>query len=274
MDLLHQEKLDIAIVDVTSRDRSLHFRKLRQRDFYVAVPQGHPLSGQQELRASDLSPYPQIGFSHSMDKSFEDWANKDNSRQRFVCQVNTVHSALSLVQAGVGVTIVPAECAAPIKGIKYIPLLNERILLGVPKELTITERLQEYEISQEAIRNGDFDFSSAKKIDVSLFGSEEFILLKRGNKLRQLATRIFDECKIIPNVSMEFDRLNIATHYAEAGFGICFITDTSLRYGGKLDNLCVYLPNTEFSDLTMYVIHKKNKHLSSTVREFISHIQK
>ena len=46
MDLLHQEKLDLAIVDVTSRDRSLHFRKLRQRDFFVAVPMGHPLAGQ------------------------------------------------------------------------------------------------------------------------------------------------------------------------------------------------------------------------------------
>ncbi len=161
-----------------------------------------------------------------------------------------------------------------LEGCKYIPLLTERILLGVPKALRINEQLREYEISQEAVRNGVFDFSSAKKIDVSLFGSEEFILLKRGNKLRQLATRIFDECKIIPNVSMEFDRINIATHYAEAGFGICFITDTALRYGGKLDNLCVYLPDTEFTDLTLYVIHKKNKHLSSTVREFINHIQK
>lgn len=123
-DLLYQEKLDMAVVDVTVRDRSLHYRKLHQRDFVVAVREGHPLSGQSKLKAGDLVNYPQIGFSHSMDKSFEDWANKDNSRQRFVCQVNTIHSALSLVQAGVGVTIVPAECAIPLRGIRYIPLQN------------------------------------------------------------------------------------------------------------------------------------------------------
>ena len=35
MDLMRQKKLDMAIVDVTVRDRSLHFRKLCQRDFYV-----------------------------------------------------------------------------------------------------------------------------------------------------------------------------------------------------------------------------------------------
>ena len=38
MDMVRQEKLDMAIVDSTDRDRSLHFRMLTQRDFYVALP--------------------------------------------------------------------------------------------------------------------------------------------------------------------------------------------------------------------------------------------
>ncbi len=124
MDLLRQEKLDMSIVDVTVRDRSLHFRSLRQRDFYVAVPVGHPLSGQSSLKAGNLLHYRQIGFSHSMDKSFEDWASHQDAPQHFVCQVNSVAGALSLVLAGVGITIVPDECILPTKGIVYIPLQN------------------------------------------------------------------------------------------------------------------------------------------------------
>ncbi len=124
MDLLHQEKLDMAIVDVTSRDRSLHFRKLRQRSFYVAVPEGHPLSEKASVRVPDLADYPQIGFSHSMDKSFEDWASHPDVKQNFICQVNTVSAALSLVTAGLGVTTVPGECIVPMEGICYIPLEN------------------------------------------------------------------------------------------------------------------------------------------------------
>ena len=124
MDLLHQEKLDMAIVDVTSRDRSLHFRKLRQRSFYVAVPEGHPLAEKESVKVSDLAGYPQIGFSHSMDKSFEDWASHPDVKQNFVCQVNTVSAALSLVLSGVGVTIVPGECRLPMDGICYRPLEN------------------------------------------------------------------------------------------------------------------------------------------------------
>ncbi len=124
MDLLHQERLDMAIVDVTVRDRSLHFRSLRQRDFYVAVPAGHPLSGQRSLKAGDLVNYQQIGFSHSMDKSFEDWASHQDAPQNFVCQVNSVAGALSLVAAGVGITIIPDECVEPTKGLVFIPLQN------------------------------------------------------------------------------------------------------------------------------------------------------
>ena len=124
MDLLRQEKLDVAIVDVTSRDRSLHFRKLCQRSFYVAVPVGHPLSGRERVNVSDLVNYPNIGFSHSMDHNFEDWARHPDVRQRFVCQVNTVSAALDLVSAGLGVTAVPEDCIVPIKGITYIPLEN------------------------------------------------------------------------------------------------------------------------------------------------------
>lgn len=172
------------------------------------------------------------------------------------------------------VDIVIDNATVFLDGCKYIPLLNERILMGVPRELSVNEKLREYAIPKEAVRDGSFNFENAKKIDASIFSSEEFILLKRGNKMRQLATRIFDECKMIPNVSMEFDRLNIAVNYAEAGFGICFITDTTLRYGVVPNNLCVYMPDTEFSDLILYVIYKKNKHLSSTVREFINHMKK
>lgn len=124
MDLLHQEKLDMAIVDVTARDRSLHFRKLGQRDFYVAMPAEHVLARQQFIRVADLEDYPKIGFSHSMDNSFEDWANHPEARQQYICQVNTVESALELVSTGLGLTIVSEASRSPRPDITYRPLAN------------------------------------------------------------------------------------------------------------------------------------------------------
>ena len=44
MNLVREEKLDMAIVDIADRDRSLHYRKLGERNFCVALPSGHPLA--------------------------------------------------------------------------------------------------------------------------------------------------------------------------------------------------------------------------------------
>ena len=49
LDMVRQEKLVMAIVDITDRDRSLHFRKLCRRNFYVALPRNQPLTRQEVL---------------------------------------------------------------------------------------------------------------------------------------------------------------------------------------------------------------------------------
>ena len=54
LDLVRQEKLDMAIVDTTDRDRTLHFRKLGQRDFSVALPADHPLAEATSLQPGQL----------------------------------------------------------------------------------------------------------------------------------------------------------------------------------------------------------------------------
>ena len=59
MDLVRQEKLDMAIVDTTNRDRSLHFRKLCQRNFWAAIPAHHPLAEYDALSPQQLSREPQ-----------------------------------------------------------------------------------------------------------------------------------------------------------------------------------------------------------------------
>ena len=66
MDLVRQEKLDMAIVDTTNRDRSLHFRKLGQRDFCVALPADHPLADCEALLPQQIAKEPQVVFNYDM----------------------------------------------------------------------------------------------------------------------------------------------------------------------------------------------------------------
>ena len=122
MDLVRQEKLDMAIVDTTNRDRSLHFRKLCRRNFFAALPVGHPLADQPSLLPQQLSAEPQVAFYTGTDSRFGQWAS--GSEERILCTVNTAQAALELVSAGVGICILSEDCIQNREDVSFIPLKN------------------------------------------------------------------------------------------------------------------------------------------------------
>jgi len=124
MDMVRAEKLDMAIVDTTARDRSLHFRKLGERNFCVALPAEHPLAMQDHLVPHQIAREPQIVFNYDTETSFEQWANGTTSAENVVCTVNTARTALELVAEGVGVCVISEECADPKQGVEYVPIWN------------------------------------------------------------------------------------------------------------------------------------------------------
>ena len=124
MDLVRQEKLDMAIVDSTNRDRSLHFRKLCQQSLYAAVPTDSPLADRDAIFPYEISAAPQIVFNNGIENSFGQWASGDSTGPHIVCTVNTVQSALELVAAGVGIALIPESCTCERDDVSCIPLRN------------------------------------------------------------------------------------------------------------------------------------------------------
>ena len=122
MDMVRQEKLDMALVDTTNRDRSLHFRKLCQQSFYVALPVGHPLSARSSLMYQDLQGQPQVAFHYDAENTFEQWAA--GGEEKTICAVNTAHTALHLVAAGFGFCFLPESCISPREDVAFVPLEN------------------------------------------------------------------------------------------------------------------------------------------------------
>ena len=123
-DLVRQEKLDMAIVDSTNRDRSLHFRKLGQQGLYAALRTDHPLAGYKTLSPQQLSTEPQIAFNNSTENSFGQWASGISGEMHILCTVNTVQSALDLASTGVGIALIPANCIPKREDIRCIPVTN------------------------------------------------------------------------------------------------------------------------------------------------------
>ena len=124
LDMVRQEKLDMAIVDITNRDRTLHFRKLCRRNFFAALPGDHPLSHSELLTPQQLSREPQIVFNQGVESTFGQWASGTATEENIICTVNTAQAALDLVAAGVGICVVSDDCTLPRENVRYIPLRN------------------------------------------------------------------------------------------------------------------------------------------------------
>ena len=124
LDMVRQEKLDMAIVDMTDRDRTLHFRKLCRRNFCAALPCDHPLSSNEILTPQQVSQQPQIVFNYDIENTFGQWANGISADEQIVCTVNTAQAALDLVSAGVGICVVPDDCVQPRESVRFVPIEN------------------------------------------------------------------------------------------------------------------------------------------------------
>ena len=122
MDMVRQEKLDMALIDTTDRDRSLHFRKLCQQNFYVALPVDHPYASRKSLMYQDLQGQPQVAFHYDLGNLFEKWAAGVDEKN--ICAVNTAQIALSLVASGFGFCFLPETCVQPREGVAFVPLQN------------------------------------------------------------------------------------------------------------------------------------------------------
>ena len=124
MDLVRQEKLDMAIVDTTNRDRSLHFRKLCQRNFYAALPSGHPLAQNESVLPPQLSAEPQVALNYTTENSFGQWAEGLSMEENILCTVNTAQAALDLVAANVGFCVLSEDCMQQRDGVRFVPVKN------------------------------------------------------------------------------------------------------------------------------------------------------
>jgi len=124
MDMVRQEKLDMAIVDSTDRDRSLHFRKLGQRDLFAAIPLTHPLAQQEFVDPVQIVHEPQIVFNYNVGKSFKEWTTGAPTDEAVICTVDTAQSALDLVAAGMGIAFIPDSCVQERSGVRFVPIHN------------------------------------------------------------------------------------------------------------------------------------------------------
>ena len=100
---------EFGISMLGSSDPDLTFTPLMDDPFVLACHREHPLAGTSPLRWSDLAEFPLVGVSrHSGNRTILDNAlSKLGVRLNWFYEVNHLSTSLGLVEAGVGISVLP-----------------------------------------------------------------------------------------------------------------------------------------------------------------------
>jgi DNA-binding transcriptional LysR family regulator len=111
-----QQKIDAGIVRLFKHDiRGLHCIKFHQESYALAIPAGHPLTPKKSVRITDLACEELIFFPRSSQPNlYDEWMTIFSSygfNPVVVQEAATKAASISLVAAGMGVSIVPESTA-------------------------------------------------------------------------------------------------------------------------------------------------------------------
>jgi len=113
LDELSGNNLDLGLARPPIARRQLESREIFRESLVVALPPGHPLTGRPGLRLADLNGADIVMYSPSDSQYFHELVvsllRKRDVNVHHRLYVAQVHDMLSLVEAGLGVAIVPAS---------------------------------------------------------------------------------------------------------------------------------------------------------------------
>ena len=149
------------------------------------------------------------------------------------------------------------------------PLANEHILLCVPSSFDVNRGLEKYCVDVKSVSDGTAFCDEVPSVPIDTFKNENFILLKSGNDMYDRATRIFEGGGIFPQILFSVDQLNISFALAESGMGLCFVTDTLVKYGSVGQGVRLYKVTEASAGRTLYVAYKRSRYCTSAMKRFI-----
>ena len=111
-------------------------------------------------------------------------------------------------------------CFQPIilEGVKTVPLTEQKLMLVVPRSLT--DQLEHSEELRSRFTQG---------ADISAFQDQSFILIKKGNRTRNIIDNYFNRYNFRPKLILETENTVTTLAMAKAGVGITICPELFLR---------------------------------------------
>ena len=146
---------------------------------------------------------------------------------------------------------------------------EEHLMLAVPRQFEINDKLKEYQVPIEDIRNESYREKAIQEVPLTAFSQEPFIVLKPENDTRKRAMDIFREQKMEPRILFELDQQMTSYNITCTGMGISFISDILISRVPFHDQAVYYKLPEKYSRRDIWFYWKRGKYFNRAMEEFL-----
>ncbi len=146
---------------------------------------------------------------------------------------------------------------------------EEHLLLAVPGNFPVNEKLQMFQLCIDDIKNGTYLTNEVPDVPLDCFRKEPFIVLKPENDTGKRAMDICRSHSFVPDVLLELDQQQTAYNITCSGLGISFISDTLIARTPDNPHVVYYKLAGESSGRNLYFYWKKGRYFSRAMEEFL-----
>lgn len=145
----------------------------------------------------------------------------------------------------------------------------ETIILAVPVNCPINERLSSYQISAEDIQKGFPPKNNPPHVPLYEFKDIPFVLLKVGNDLSPRSLAMCTQAGFTPKIAILTDQMLTAANIGATGVGAVFVRSDLLHYLPIQNKFCFYALGSELAQRKIFFAAKKGRYISSAMKTFL-----
>ena len=152
--------------------------------------------------------------------------------------------------------------------IKSTVYKTETLLLAVPRNFSVNDKLSKYRLSANDIKL-EKHLSVKYNIGLKHFSDCPFILLNPENDTGKRANILFEKHNLTPKTIFYLDQQVTAHNISRTGAGVSFVSDTLIKHTGSEEQLYYYKLDDKEITRKIFFYRKSNHYLSTACQKFI-----
>lgn len=145
---------------------------------------------------------------------------------------------------------------------------TETLLLAVPRDFSINDKLANYRLSAKDIKL-EKHLSDKYNVDLNCFSDCPFILLNQENDTGKRANTLFEKHNFHPKTIFFLDQQVTAHNISRTGAGVTFVSDTLIKHTDSEQELYYYRLDDKEITRNIFFYCKSNHYLSTACQRFI-----